>query len=85
MGISLVTMALLSLIHNGVVALIVIASLPSSSWCCFPLCNGVVVIIDDIALIARQQAGIAAINAQAYLPVLRWQILLLSQWHHHRC
>jgi hypothetical protein len=70
MGVSLVTMALLPLIHDGVVALVVIELLPSSSWHCCPHCNGVVVIIDVIALVACQQAGIAAVNAQAYSPVL---------------
>jgi hypothetical protein len=60
---------LLPLIRDGVVALVVIVSLPSSSWCPCPHRNGVVVIIDAIALVARRQAGIAAVNAQASLPV----------------
>jgi hypothetical protein len=86
MGVSLVTMASSPLIvYNGVVALIVIALLPSLSWCCCPHCNRVVIIIDVIALIACWQAGITAVNAQASLPLLRWQMLLLSQWHHHHC
>jgi hypothetical protein len=79
MGVSLVTMAPLPLIRNGVVALVVIASLPSLSWRRCPHRNGVVVIINVIALFACQQAGIAAINVQASLPFLQWQILLLSQ------
>jgi hypothetical protein len=70
MGISLVTMVLLPLIRNGIVALIVIALSPSSSWRCCPHCNCVLVIINVIALVARWQAGIAAVNVQAYLPVL---------------
>jgi hypothetical protein len=78
MGVTLVTIALLPLIRDGVVALFMIALLSSSSWCCCPQHNGVVVIIDLIALVARWQAGVAAINAQAYLPVSRRQMLLLS-------
>jgi hypothetical protein len=85
MGISLVTIASLPLIHNSDVDLVVIALLPSSSWHCCPHCNGVVVIINVIVLVARRQAGIAAVNLQAYLPVSRWQMLLLSRWHHCRC
>jgi hypothetical protein len=85
MGISLVTMALLPLIRNGVVALVMIALLPSSSWHHCPHCNGVIAIINVIALVACQQAGIAAVDAQAYLPVSRWQMLLSSRWHHHHC
>jgi hypothetical protein len=83
--ISLITMVLSPLIHGGVVVLIVIALLPSSSWHCCPHCNGFIVIIDVIPLVACWQAGIAAINAQASLPLSRWQLLLSSQWHHHRC
>jgi hypothetical protein len=78
MGISLVTMALLPLIHGSVVALFAIASLPSSSWRCCPHRNGVIIIINVIALITCWQAGIAVVDVQAYLPVLQWQILLLS-------
>jgi hypothetical protein len=44
--VDLVTMALLPLIHNGVVALVMMALLLSSSWHCHPICNGVVVIIN---------------------------------------
>jgi hypothetical protein len=78
----LVTMALLPLICNGVVALVVIALLLSSSWHHHPHPNGVVVIINVIALIACWQAGIAAVNVQASLPLLQWQLLLLSQSCH---
>jgi hypothetical protein len=85
MGVSLVTKASWPLIRNGVVALIMIVSLPSSSWRCCPHCNGVDVIINVIALVTRRQAGIAAINVQRSLPVLQWQMLLLSQWRHCRC
>jgi hypothetical protein len=70
MGVSGVAMALLPLICDSVVALVVIALLLSSSWRCCSHCNGVVVIINIIALVTCQQAGIAAINAQAYLLVL---------------
>jgi hypothetical protein len=69
MGVSLITMALLPLIPNGVVALVVIALVPSSSWHRCPHHNGVVVIIDVIALVTRWQAGIAAVDAQGYLLV----------------
>ncbi len=85
MGVSLVTMALPPLIRDGVVALVVIALLPSSSWHHFPHPNCVIVIIDDIALIICWQAGIAAVDLQVYLPVSRWQMLLSSRWHHCRC
>jgi hypothetical protein len=78
-------MALLPLIRNSVVAIVVIALSPSSSWCCCPHCNGVVVIINVIALVAHWQAGIAAIDAQGSLPLLRWQLLLLSRWCHCCC
>jgi hypothetical protein len=75
------------LICNAVVALVVMALLPSSSWRCHPCCNGVAVIIDVVALVACHQAGIVAINAQASLPLLLWQLLLSSQWSscHHQC
>jgi hypothetical protein len=69
-------MALLPLIRNGVVALVVIALLLSSSWRCCPHCNGIFVIIDVIALVAHWQAGIAAVDAQVSLPLLQWQMLL---------
>jgi hypothetical protein len=82
MGVSILTMVSLPLICGGVVALVTITSLPSSSWCHSPHSNGVVMIIDVIALVARWQAGIAAINVQVYLPVSRWQMLLSSRWRH---
>jgi hypothetical protein len=85
MGVSLVTMASLPLIRDGVFALVVIVSLPSLSWCGCPHPNGVLVIINVIALVARQLAGIADVDAQASLPLLHWQMLLTSQWHHFRC
>jgi hypothetical protein len=69
-------MALLPLICNGVVALVVIALLLSSSWHCCPHCNGILVIIDVIALVAHWQAGIAAIDVQVSLPLPQWQLLL---------
>jgi hypothetical protein len=73
--VSLVTMALSPLICDGVVALVVIALLLSSSWHCCPHCNGVLIIIDVITLVACRQAGIAAINVQASLPLSQWQLL----------
>jgi hypothetical protein len=78
-------MALLPLICDGAVALVMIVLLPPSSWHLCPHCNGVVVIINVIALVARRPPGIAAVNAQAYLPVLQWQTLLSSRWRHCRC
>jgi hypothetical protein len=78
-------MVLCSLICDGVAALVVIALLPSSSWHCCPHCNDVVVIIDVIALVVCRQTGIAAINVQASLSLLQWQLLLLSQWRHCHC
>jgi hypothetical protein len=63
-------MALPPLIHDGVVALVVIALPPSSSWCHRPHHNGIVVIIDVIALVDQWQAGIVAINAQVSLLLL---------------
>jgi hypothetical protein len=39
-------MAPLPLIPNGVVALIAMASMTSSSWRYCPCCNGIIVIID---------------------------------------
>jgi hypothetical protein len=69
-------MALLPLIRNGFVALVAMALSPSSSWHCCPCCNGIVAIIDVVALIARHQAGMVAVDAQAFLPLLQWQLLL---------
>jgi hypothetical protein len=83
--VSLVTMVLLPLICDVVVALVVIALLLSSSWHCCPRCNGVIVIINVITLVAHQQAGIATVDAQESLLLLQWQLLLSSQWSHHHC
>jgi hypothetical protein len=80
-------MVLLPLIQDGIVALVAMTLLPSSSWRLCHCCNGVVVIIDVVALVARahHQAGvvplrdgIVAVNAQASLPLLQWQLSLLS-------
>jgi hypothetical protein len=76
--ISLVTMASLPFIRNGVVTLVVIALLPSSSWRCCPYHNGIVVIIINvIVLVTRQQARIAAVNAQASFLFVAMAILAL--------
>jgi hypothetical protein len=48
-------MVLLLFIRTGIVALVALALLPSSSWHCCPCCNDIVVII----------------NAQASLPSLQ--------------
>jgi hypothetical protein len=77
-------MASSPLIRGGV-ALVVIASSLSSSWRRRPHCNGVLVIIDVITLVARWQAGIAAVDAQVSFPLSQWQLLLLSRWHHRLC
>jgi hypothetical protein len=65
-------MMLLPLICNVIVALIMMVLLPSSSWHPHPCCNGVVVIIDVIALVACWQAGVVAVDAQVSLPLLQW-------------
>jgi hypothetical protein len=85
--VALVTMALLFLICNGVVALIAMALSLSSSWHHCPYCNGVVVIIDaQVSLLSLQWRcctccnGVVAVDAQASLPSLQWQMLPLSQW-----
>ncbi len=57
-------MALSPLIHDGVVALVTIVPLPSSSWRCCPHHNGVVAIIHVVALIAHCQAGVVAVDAE---------------------
>jgi hypothetical protein len=51
-------MALLPLIHDSVVALVTMALLSSSSWHHCPCYNGILVIIDVIALVACHQAGV---------------------------
>jgi hypothetical protein len=54
------------------------ALLLSSSWC-YCLChNGIVVIINVIALVACCQAGIIALFVMELLPLLQWQLSLLS-------
>jgi hypothetical protein len=80
--VALVTMASLPLIHNCFVALVAMVSLPSSSWCCCPCCNGIVVIINAQASFPSSQwrccpchDGVVAIDAQAYLPLLQLQLL----------
>jgi hypothetical protein len=60
-------MELLPLIFDGVVALIGMMSLLSSSWHCYPCCNGLVAIINVIALVAHCQAGIVALVMMALL------------------
>jgi hypothetical protein len=71
-------MALLPLIRDNVVALFVIVLLLSSSWYHCPHCYGILIIIDIITPMACWQAGIAAVDAQASLPLLQWQLLLSS-------
>jgi hypothetical protein len=66
-------MALLPLIHDSFVALVTMVLLPSSSWHCHSCCNGIVVIINVIALVACHQAGVVA-----SLPLLQWRLLLSS-------
>ncbi len=60
--IALVTMALLPLIRNGIVALVAMTLLRSLSWHHCPPCNGIVIII----------------NEQASLPSLQWHFVLVS-------
>jgi hypothetical protein len=76
--VALVTMASLSLICNGVVALIAMASLQPSSWHHCPCCNGIVVIINVIALVSCHQAGVITLVVM---------VLLLSMCRHlcHCC
>jgi hypothetical protein len=57
-------MALLPLIRDDVVALVMMALPPSSSLHFCPHCNGVVIIINVIALVAHWQAGVVAVNGQ---------------------
>ncbi len=61
--VALITIGLLPLIRNGVVALVMMALLPSSSRHHCPCCNGIVVIIHVVALVAHHQAGVVAIDA----------------------
>jgi hypothetical protein len=74
--VALVTMASLPLIHDSVVALIAMASLLSSSWHCCPRCNGIVFIIDVVALVACHQAGIVALIVMALLHLMHWCLCL---------
>jgi hypothetical protein len=64
-------MALLPSICDGIVALIAVVLMLSSSWHCHPCHNCVIVIIDVVTLVARCQAGIIAVDAQASLPLLQ--------------
>jgi hypothetical protein len=73
--VALVTMVLLPFIRDGFAALVAIVLLPFSSWHCHPCCNGVVVIIHVVALVACCQAGVVAINAEASLLLSQWQLL----------
>jgi hypothetical protein len=66
--VALVTMVLLPLICNSVAALSVMALLPSSSWHCCPFYNGVVVVIDVVALVAHCQVGIVTLVVMVLLP-----------------
>ncbi len=63
--VALITIALLPLIRNGIVALFAMALSPSSSWCCPPCCNGIAITIDLVPLIACCQAGVAALVVMA--------------------
>jgi hypothetical protein len=83
--VALVTMASSLLIYDGIVALIAMVLLSSSSWHCCPCCNGIVVIINVVALVACHQAGIVAIDAQASSPLSWWQLSLLSWWQRCHC
>jgi hypothetical protein len=65
-------MALFPFIHDRFVPLIAMALLPFSSWHHHPCCNGVVVIIDVIALVAHRQAGVVPGDAQASSPLSQW-------------
>ncbi len=80
---ALVSMALLPLIHNGIVALVTIELLLSSSWHHCYYCNGVVVIINVVALVTRCQAGVVTIFMMVQLPLMRfWRqpAVLLALW-----
>jgi hypothetical protein len=79
--VSLVTMAFLPLIRNGIVVIIVIALLPSLSWHHCPCCNGIVVMSNAQASLPSLQwchcpccNGFAAINAQASSQLLQLQL-----------
>ncbi len=77
--VTLGTMALLPLILNSIVTLVAMVSSLSSSWCCWPLHNGVVIIIDvQASLLSLQWCcchrcnGVVAIDVQASLLLLQW-------------
>jgi hypothetical protein len=81
-------MASSPLIRDSVVSLIVMALLPSSSWCCGPCGNGIFVIIDAQASLPSSRwhycpccNGVLAVDVQASLPSLQWQLLPSLQWH----
>jgi hypothetical protein len=69
------------LIRDGVGALVTMVLLPSSSWHLHPHCNGIIIIINVVALIACFQAGVIALNTESTLPLSQRRLLLLSQWH----
>jgi hypothetical protein len=81
--VNLVTMALLPLLMHrhlchccdGVIAIVdVQASLPLLSYRCCPCC------LSSSWHCCPHHDGVIAINMQASLPLLQWQLLLLSQW-----
>jgi hypothetical protein len=74
--IDLITMAFLPLICNRVVSLFAMVLSLSSSWHCFPCCDGVFIIIDVQASLPSSQwhccphhNGVVAIDAQVSLPL----------------
>jgi hypothetical protein len=82
--VALITMALLSLIHESVVVFVTMTLLLSSSWCCCPCHNGVICIIDAQASLPSLQwhccpchDGVVAIDAQGLLPFLQMAIIAL--------
>jgi hypothetical protein len=80
-----VTIALLPLICNGVVALVAMASLPSSSWCCFSSLQWRCCYHPQASLPSSPWHccpccnGIVAVDSQASLPLLRWKLSPLLQ------
>jgi hypothetical protein len=80
-------MTLSPLICDGIVALVTMALLPSSSWHCQPCCNGVIVIIDvQMSLPSLRwrccpcHDGVVVLQTQAPLPLSQLQLLPLLQW-----
>jgi hypothetical protein len=67
------------------------------NWDCHPHDNGIVAIVDAQVshccplcsssswLCCSCCDGVVAIDVQASLPLLQWQLLLLSQWCCHHC